>query len=368
MQFKEIFQHQTEWTMEQVEFFQTVKNFQTSILQQHIFDAREQNVNFDLLLMGRNFLDQEIVSIALDANPSQFIGQLLNYERNSLNFFHLLTQHHKSDDLIKKIQLLINSPELFCTSLAVKYGLIDALRSLWNRVNEEAMKSIITTEMSTIFMRHSSELIRELVLLFPAEWFVQLYDHLGNTVLHWTVLRSDLDLLQFVLRRYRMLLYSKNEFGDVPLLIAARYHEDVVVQLLLDHGADPWIEPKIIQTIVIQNRQQLLQRFPVDIGRIVAAQVDGYRNNPLRAAIKANNYELFVALHTQFRYELQKGDLLHLAARLNKVNFLRYILTELMPHNAEVYVDSISPDTSFTPLMVACATGHFDAAQLLLQR
>ncbi|XP_035898652.1 uncharacterized protein LOC118506080 [Anopheles stephensi] len=370
LHFKEIFQQQTEWTVEQVEFFQIVTNFQTSVLQQRIHDASETNSSVDLLLLGRNTLDQEIVTIALHANPSQFIDQLLNYEANSSNFFHLLIRYFKRDDLVTKIRLLLDSPERFCTNLALRYGLVEVLRSLWSRgVNEQAMKSIITTEMSTIFMRYSSELIRELVLLFPAEWFVQLYDHLGNTVLHWAVLRSDLELLQFVLCRYKMLLRSKNKFGDVPLLIAVRYHEDVVVELLLAHGADPWIEPKIVQTIATQNRRQLLQRMPVDIGRIVAAQADGHTNNPLTAAIKANNYELFVELHKRFRYELHKGDLLHVAARFNRVQFLQYILTERQTQGADgpTGVDSISPDTSFTPLMVACATGHFEAAQLLLQ-
>ncbi|XP_050079611.1 uncharacterized protein LOC126567432 [Anopheles maculipalpis] len=362
MQFQEIFQHQTEWTHELVEFFQIIKNFQTAVLQQRILGAKETHSSVDLLLMGRNFLDQEIVSIALSANPSQFAGQLLNFEANSSNFFHILIEYFKNDDLVQKIRQLIHSPKVFCTNLALKYGLIDVLRSLWYRINEEAMKSIITTEMSTIFMRHSSELIRELVLLFPATWFVELEDHLGNTLLHWTVLRSDLELLQFVLCRFKMLFKTKNKFGDVPLLIAVRYHADEVVQLLLDHGADPWIEPKIVQTLAIQNRQQLLQRFPVDIGRIVAGQAHGFRNNPLRAAIEANNYELFVTLHKQFRYELQKGDLLHLAARLNRVQFLEYILTA----EGKIAVDSISQDISFTPLMVACASGHFEAAQLLL--
>ncbi|XP_053667946.1 uncharacterized protein LOC128718342 [Anopheles marshallii] len=360
--FRDIFHQQTEWTIEQADLFEIVRNFQTSHLEQQI------NSGVDALLMRRTFLDQDIVSVALDGNPSRFISQLIGYEPCSSNLFHLLIRYFKDEDLTEKIKLLINSPEVFCCRLALKYGLIDVLRSQWKRISEEAMKTLITTEMSSIFTRRSSEFIRELLLLFPSEWFLQLQDHVKNTVLHWTVLRSDLELLKFVLNRYNILLKSKNIFGDVPLLIAVVYHADEVVQLLLDHGADPWIEPKVIHTVAMQNRQELLKCFPVDIGRIVAMQAHGYQNNPLRAAIEANNYELFVMLHKRFGYELHKGDLLHLAARLNRVDCLRYMLTAEGQHPEQAsLIDSNSKEYCFTPLMLACAGGHREAAQLLLQ-
>uniref|UniRef100_A0A182VTB8 Uncharacterized protein n=1 Tax=Anopheles minimus TaxID=112268 RepID=A0A182VTB8_9DIPT len=366
--FKEIFYRQVEWTVEQGEFFDIIRNFETKLLEQRIVETQCNNSNISLLLMRRTFLDQEIVSVALDENPSRFIGQMLGYEPSRSNFFHLLIRYFQDDDLIEKIKLLIDGPEAFCCRLALKYGLIDVLRSLRNRFTESGMKALLTTEMSSVFIRHSSEFIRELMLLFPSEWFLQLHDHVGNTVLHWTVIRSDRELLQFVLNRFGILLKAKNAFGDVPLLIAVRYHTDEIVQILLDHGADPWIEPKVIHTIAMQNRRELLERFPVDIGRIVASQADGHRDNPLRAAIETNNYELFVMLHKRFGYELRKGDLFHIAARLNRLNFLQYMLTfETQKPEEPSLIDSISKEYSFTPLMIACASGHREAAQLLLQ-
>uniref|UniRef100_A0A182RLP8 ANK_REP_REGION domain-containing protein n=1 Tax=Anopheles funestus TaxID=62324 RepID=A0A182RLP8_ANOFN len=366
--FRDIFHSQTEWTIEQADFFYMIRNFQTNLLEQRILNLQRMNSSVDLLFMRRTFLDQEIVSVALNANPARFIAQILTYEPCNSNLFYLLLQYLKETDLTEKIKQLIDSPEVFCCRLALKYGLIDVLRSLWQRISENAMQTLITTEMHSIFNLHSSEFIRELVLLFPSEWFLQLHDHVGNTVLHWTVLRSDLELLHFVLKRYNILLKSKNKFGDVPLLIAVRYHEDEVVQILLDHGADPWIEPKVIHTMAIQNRQELLTGFPVDIGRIVALQADGYQNNPLRAAIEANNYELFVMLHKRFGYELHKGDLLHLAARLNRVDCLQYMLTvATQTPGVPILIDSVSKEYSYTPLMLACASGHWEATQLLLQ-
>ncbi|XP_041782077.1 ankyrin-2-like [Anopheles merus] len=166
--------------------------------------------------------------------------------------------------------------------------------------------------------------------------------------------------------RYKNLLKAKNAFGDLPLLIAVRYHDDVIAEMLLDHGADPWIEPKVVQTVAMRNSRQLLGRFPADIGRIVAAQMDAFLNNPLRAAVEENNYELFLTLHQQFGYDVQRGELLHLAARLNRIHFLRYLLAD-DNIDRNFSVDSISREYCFTPFMVACATGHYEAAQLLLQ-
>uniref|UniRef100_A0A182LW82 Uncharacterized protein n=1 Tax=Anopheles culicifacies TaxID=139723 RepID=A0A182LW82_9DIPT len=366
--FREIFHRQTEWTVEQGEFFDTIRNFKTNLLEQRIVETQRMNSSENLLLMRRTFLDQEIVSVALDENPAHFIAQLLDYKPCSSNLFHLLIRYFKDDDLVAKIKLLIDDPDVFCCRLALKYGLIDVLRSLWSRIDENVMKTLITTEMSSIFIRHSSEFIRELILLVPLEWFLQLHDHVGNTVLHWTVLRSDRELLQFVLNRYGILLKSKNAFGDVPLLIAIRYHEDEIVQILLDHGADPWIEPKVIHTVAMQNRLELLSRLPVGVGRIVASQADGFRDNPLRAAIEANKYELFAMLHKQFEYDLRKGELYHLAARLNRVNCLRYMRTiETQNPEEPSLINSISEGHSFTPLMIACASGHREAAQFLLE-
>ncbi|XP_052903583.1 uncharacterized protein LOC128310881 [Anopheles moucheti] len=366
--FRDIFDQQTEWTIDQADLFEIVRNFETNRLEQRIHDAQRLNSGVDVLLMRRTMLDQDIVSMALDGNPSRFISQLIDYEPSSSNLFYLLMRYFKDEDLTEKIKLLIDSPEVFCCNLALKYGLIDVLRLLWKRFSDNAMKTLIATEMSSIFTRHSTEFIRELLLLLPSEWFLQLQDHTKNTVLHWTVLRSDLELLKIVLNRYNILLKSKNLFGDVPLLIAVVYHADEVVQLLLDHGADPWIEPKVIHTAAMQKRQELLKRFPVDIGRIVAMQADGYQNNPLRAAIEANDCELFVMLHKRFGYELRKGDLLHLAARLNRVDCLRYMLTAEAQHPEQPsLIDSNSKEYCFTPLMLACAGGHREAAQLLLQ-
>uniref|UniRef100_A0A1S4H4D0 ANK_REP_REGION domain-containing protein n=2 Tax=Anopheles gambiae TaxID=7165 RepID=A0A1S4H4D0_ANOGA len=363
-QFAEIFQRQTEWTMEQEEFFGIVTNFHTHTLEQRLREPESNVAN--LLLMSRTCLDREVVSVALEGNPDRFIAQLLDYRPNGLNLFYLLINYFHDTELIKKIEILIGSPQVFCARLALKYGLIDAVQALWHKTSEDAMKQLMSTELSSIFVRHSATFVQQLLRLLPSEWFLDLKDHLGNTVLHWAVLRGDLELLQFVMLRYKNLLKAKNAFGDLPLLIAVRYHDDVIAEMLLDHGADPWIEPKVVQTVAMRNGCQLLDRFPADIGRIVAAQMDAFLNNPLRAAIEENNYELFLTLHLQFGYDVQRGELLHLAARLNRIHFLRYLLAnDNIDRNFSV--DSISSEYCFTPFMVACATGHYEAAQLLLQ-
>uniref|UniRef100_A0A182P8H3 ANK_REP_REGION domain-containing protein n=1 Tax=Anopheles epiroticus TaxID=199890 RepID=A0A182P8H3_9DIPT len=364
--FSEIFQRQIEWTIDQIEFFNIVQTFRMHSLEQRIL---EEETNACLLLMQRTFLDREVLSIAIEGQPESFINHLLNYQPNNSNLFYLLINYLPDTQLIEKIKILIEDPYVFCSRLATKYGLIDVLRRIWKRSSEEVMKQLISTEMSCIFAQHTSYFVWQLLELIPVEWFNDLRDHLGNTVLHWAVLRSDLDLLQFALSRYNILLKTKNFFGDNPLLIAVRYHEDVVVEMLLDHGADPWIEPKVIQTVAMRNGLQLLKRFSTDIGRIVPGQMDGYISNPLRAAIEENNYDVFVMLHKQFKFDLQRGELLHLAARLNRVNFMQYMLTYVVEQPEErVLIDTISKAYCYTPFMLACATGQYEAARLLLQK
>uniref|UniRef100_A0A182QNV0 Uncharacterized protein n=1 Tax=Anopheles farauti TaxID=69004 RepID=A0A182QNV0_9DIPT len=366
--FREIFQRQTEWTMEQIDFFDTIGNLRADSLEQRIQELEGAGGDARLLLARRNTLDAEIVSIALDGNTSRFIAQLLEYEENNSNFFHLLIKYSQDATLIEKLKTIIANPVDFCCHLALKYGLLDVLCSLYERYNNAALRTMLGAEISSIFVRYSTEFISGLIELFPSEWFQDLQDHIGNTILHLMVLRGDPEMLLFALRRYQVLLKAKNEIGDVPLLIACRYHQDAIVEMLLDHRADAWIEPKVVQTLAMRSSTALLERLPVDIGRIVAGQEDTLRTNPLRAAIEENQYDTFVTLHRVFRYRLHKGELLHLAARMNRVSFLRYILTTGQENpEEEISVDSISKEYFFTPLMLACATGHYEAAELLLR-
>uniref|UniRef100_A0A182MYD6 Uncharacterized protein n=1 Tax=Anopheles dirus TaxID=7168 RepID=A0A182MYD6_9DIPT len=367
--FRDIFQRQTEWTLELIDFFTTIGDLRTDRLEQRIRELESSGGEaVNLLLMRRNTLDTEIVSIALDGNPPRFIAQLLEYEESNANFFHLLIKHLPDEELVGKIKTLIANPVEFCCRLALKYGLLEVLRSLHVRCGDASMRTLVGAEMSSIFVRHSTEFIRVLMGLFPPEWYLGLQDHIGNTILHLTVLRGDTELLLFALSRFKFLLKTKNKLGDVPLLIAVRYHEDTIVEALLNHRADAWIEPNIVQTLAMRGSKMLLERLPVDIGRIVAGQEDTLRTNPLRAAIEENQYETFVMLHRVFGYRLHKGELLHLAGMMNRVRFLRYILTVRQEHpEEEISIDSVSKEYCFTPLMLACATGHYEAAQILLQ-
>ncbi|XP_053675358.1 uncharacterized protein LOC128725620 [Anopheles nili] len=366
--FRNVMECQTRWTMEQVEFFDHIKHFRTPILENQLSAIMEQNVDVSVSLSRRTFLDQDVLSIALNGNPAAFIAQLVHYEENNSNLFYLLTKYSQSKKLIEEIRTLIETPHAFCFRLAIRYGLQDVLCSMFLGCTDEILKKIITTEISSVFNRHSTEFVRQLVNHFPQDWFLNLKDHLGNTILHWAVLHGDSELLVFILERYRILLKVKNIFGDLPLLIAVRYHEDAIVKILLDNGADPWIEEKVIHTITMRGRKVLLECLRETRGSTTATQFQTFNNQPLRTTIEDNNIELFIWLHTTFKYNLKHGELLYLAARLDRINFIKYILTVSRDDQGEtIDIDSVSKDVYFTPLMIACAAGNYGAAQLLLQ-
>uniref|UniRef100_A0A182J010 Uncharacterized protein n=1 Tax=Anopheles atroparvus TaxID=41427 RepID=A0A182J010_ANOAO len=368
--FQEIFKQQTEWTEQQVDFFRMIKHFDTPSLHQIVAQAEEEDGSANLLLLRRNFLDQDIISIALDADPARFIEQTLGYEESSDNFFHLLILFFKCDQLTEKVKLMIQHPHTFCFRVALKHGLLDVIRSVYQQSDERVMQQIIDSDLSAVINRLPTDSVRELMNLLPPEWFLGAGDHLGNTILHWSTLRGDEDLLRFVLGRHWTLINIANKFGDVPLLLATRYHDDAIAQLLLDWGADPCVSVNIVKTIAIRDSRDLLGRLRNQWKRFHYAELsERPLNNPLRDALEGNHFEMFVMLHQSFRYSVKCGELLHLAARLDRVDFLNYMLTvwedELQGDKA--YIDPVNADYCITPLMLACATGHYECAQVLLK-
>ncbi|KFB38612.1 AGAP010571-PA-like protein [Anopheles sinensis] len=367
--FQEIFNQQTKWTEEQMGYFDLIKHFHTQVLAQVIEKAEEEDSSANLRLMRRSFLEQDVLSIALDGNPTQFIEQIFKYKDSNENFFHLLIKFFKCDQLTDKVKLLIQHPHMFCFRLAIKYGLLDVIRNVYRACDEATMQQIIDTELSAMFNRLPKEFICELMNLLPPEWFLGAGDHLGNTIVHWAALRGDVELLRFVLGRHRTLVNEKNKFGDVPLLLALRYHDNAIVQLLLDYGADPCVNVKIIQTIARRDNRELLSRLHNQWKRFhFSDPTESHLNNPLRDALEGNHYEMFVMLHRSFRYSIQCRELLHLAARLNRVDFLKYMLTVMQAEaEHETLIDLVNGDHRFTPLMLACASGHYESAEILLQ-
>ncbi|XP_058065747.1 uncharacterized protein LOC131215376 [Anopheles bellator] len=356
LHFEEVYKLQTEWTAQQVEFLERVK--QMDLVQQFAGGARA-----DLLLPRRDHLDYDIVSIALNAHPAKFISQLVCYEESEANFFHFLLSHDCMGDVKGMIRSLIENPHLFCLRLALMNGLWEETEASFRHCRDEPeVQPIVTREVPCLFRRHSTPFIVRVLELFPSVWFHGVADHLGNTILHLAVLRGDKNLLLLVLRRYGNLVNVANKFGDVPLLIAVLYSDDTAIaDLLFEHGANPWSAPNILAKVASCNRLSLLLRVSDAFASRMPPVGDDLRNNPMRAALESGQFEVFQTLHRTFRYDLHQGELLHLASRLNRFEFLRYILLEVKD------VDPVNAGHCFTPLMVACGSGHYESAQLLLQ-
>ncbi|KFB37719.1 AGAP010571-PA-like protein [Anopheles sinensis] len=367
--YKEIFNQQTTWIEQQVDFLYLINNFHTHALAQVIEQVEAEENSANLLLMRRSYLEQDSLSIALDENHPQFIEHALKYEARNDNFFHLVINFSKCYQLKENVKILIQDPHMFCFRLALKYGLIDIIRNVHRQCNEVKMQKSIVTELGDIFNRLPREFLFELMNLLPSEWFRGVADHLKNTILHWAALRGDEQLLRFLLDRHRTLINEKNNFGDVPLLLALRYHGNVIAQLLLDYGADPCVDVKIIQTIARRNNRDLLGRLQNQWSRFhLSDSTENHPTNPLRAALEGNHFEMFVMLHRSFGYGVQCPGLLHLAALLNRVDFLKYMLTVMKAERElEANIDLVNAVHRFTPLMIALASGHYESAQILLQ-
>ncbi|XP_050093335.1 uncharacterized protein LOC126576202 isoform X2 [Anopheles aquasalis] len=371
--FEQVFRMQTEWTGQLVSFIQLVKQLAASEMEQHITEHWQSRAR---LLQQRNHLEQDILSIALNENASRFIDQLLHYRQGSGedNLFFLLLKHSRQEDLREKISILIANPHPFCLRLALRAGLWSETQTILPRCDQGLAQQIVASVLPDMFHRFPTTFIVQLVELVPPGWLYGLNDHLGNTIVHLAVLTGDEHLLRLVLRRYVSLVNVANRFKNFPLLLAIRYHGSAIAKVLLEHGADPWLDPKILEAIAMCDegallvliQQQVVPKLPI------APVGEGLVNNPLRAAIECSHLAMFRQLHRSFQCDLLQGDLLHLAARLNRVEFLEYILTELKGGERQstgesIDIDLVNEGYAFTPLMLACGRGHYEAAQLLLQ-
>ncbi|XP_049547448.1 uncharacterized protein LOC125958259 [Anopheles darlingi] len=371
---EQVFQMQTEWTEQLVRFIQLVKQLAASQLELHMTKYWQSRAA--LLLEQRNHLEENVLTIAVNGNAARFIDQLLHYRQGSSedNMFFLLLKHSREEDLKEKIAHIIANPNPLCLRLALRVGLWSEIQAILPGCDQQLAQQIVATAIPDVFRRFPTTFIVQLVELVPPGWLFGINDHLGNTIVHLTVLRGDEHLLWLVLRRYGSLVNVANRFGDFPLLLAIRYHGSAIAKVLLDHGADPWLHPKIIEAIAICDEGSLLERIQQQVQpKLPIAPVgEGFQHNPLRAAIECKHLAMFQQLHRSFKCDLRQGDLLHLAARLNRIELLEYILKELnagRQHSSGEYaaIDLVNEGYAFTPLMLACGRGHYEAAQLLLQ-
>ncbi|KAL1404680.1 hypothetical protein pipiens_000830, partial [Culex pipiens pipiens] len=344
--FIEIFERKVAFTNEQQNVFEAVKAFDVSKLRRLVSKDKT-------LLLGRTQLDSDLLSIALNGDPRCFIDQLLNSHGDN-NFFRYFLETSTNVALKQKLAHILKDPHQFCYLTAVRFELIDTLLLL--RLHPQVDPTLSDEALVSIFAHYSPDSLDQLLQTFPVEQFLR-DQRLQNSILHWAVLRGDLQLVRCALHRHRTLLNECNVLGESPLALAVRYGFRDVARLLIEHGADvlrsKWTPVWIAACLGDLEMVRML----------LAGEVISGRNNPLVAAVEHDQLEVFAYLHESCGYSLKGDCLLHKAVQLGRVRFVRYFVES---EEGSMLIDGLNT-FCFTALMTAAACGRFDLFLILVQ-
>ncbi|EDS45355.1 conserved hypothetical protein [Culex quinquefasciatus] len=341
-----IFERKVAFTNEQQNVFEAVKAFDVSTLRCLVSKDKT-------LLLGRTQLDSDLLSIALNGDPIRFIDQLLNSHGDN-NFFRYFLETSTNVALKQKLAHILKDPHQFCYLTAVRFELTDTLLLL--RLHPQVDPTLSNEALVSIFTHYSPDSFYQLLHTFPVEQFLR-DQRLQNTIIHWAVLRGDLQLVRCALHRHRTLLNESNVLGESPLALAVRYGFRDVARLLIEHGADvlrsKWTPVWIAACLGDLEMVRML----------LAGEVISGRNNPLVAAVEHDQLEVFAYLHESCGYSLKDDCLLHKSVQLGRVRFVRYIVES---EEGRMIIDGLNT-FCFTALMTAAACGRFDLFSILVQ-
>ncbi|XP_055625779.1 uncharacterized protein LOC129768279 [Toxorhynchites rutilus septentrionalis] len=347
--FHDLFRNKLAWINAQQELFKAIGAFDVSQIAQIVASC-------PVSLLGRDTLNKDVISIALNNNPTMFINHLLNQPEIDRNYFTIFLAHSTNHRLKQQINHLLTQPHQFCYATAIRFELVDQMIEL--RSHPEVNANLHNKETEQILSRYAVSSIRRLMNTLPTEQLLR-DNRLQNTILHWAVLRGDGDLVRDALSRHRTLIDEPNVFKETPLALAVRYGYTDIVQLLLETGASVtsgvysplWISTTLGNSVLIG---WLLNEATV---------VNMDSDSLLNAALGANNLELFKTLHEKYNLELLSSYSLHRAIQQGRKQFIYYILQS---SQASTLINSLDY-LSFTPLMTAAACGRLDIAMTLLQ-
>ncbi|XP_058833207.1 uncharacterized protein LOC131691063 isoform X2 [Topomyia yanbarensis] len=341
------FEKKLVWFHAQHEFFAAVKAFDVAKLE---CLALRDPIN----LLGRDHLNRDVISMAMNAQPSLFINQLLN-STDKPNLFEFLLRHSPNFQLKHQINQILARPHQFCYSAAIRFELIDQLLDL--RSHREVNTNLSDTDLERFLGSYTLESTRRLVLTLPVEHLLH-GQRLKNTIIHWAVLRGDLGLVQYVLDHHRSLVNETNVFGETPLGFAVRYGYNAIARLLIRSGAD--VNSGRCSPVWIASCLGDADLIPLLVNK--RTDKNPSLHNPLVGALENNNLHIFIQLCEQHDFSLQIENLLHRAIQLGRSRFLQYILKTTQ---AQTLIHSLDP-IDFTPLMTAAVCGQTEFLLKLL--
>ncbi|KAK5008288.1 hypothetical protein LTR60_005482, partial [Cryomyces antarcticus] len=210
----------------------------------------------------------------------------------------------------------------------------------------------------------------ETMLTYDVDPFCE--DDDGRTLLHAASVKGDVNILH-VLKATGLSIDSPDKYGFTPLHDASRKGEFEAAEFLLESGADPVRKDDFGRSpfVVAQQYNQpeimtLLQEKCTDDERAVMVPVD-VEDLPLWSQVNLNRADLVASAvdHQKDKVPVTEpgtGETaLHWAVRDNQIEILRMLLdSNLMSVNC-------ANRHNRTPLHLAAACGHLEAAMILLE-
>ncbi|XP_065080323.1 uncharacterized protein LOC135703145 [Ochlerotatus camptorhynchus] len=334
--FDHFFNHKLKWINIQQEYFTAAESFDIESLRRL---ARVDNIH----IFERNQLDNDLLTIALNGQPRTFIEHLRN-SSFELNLFLLLLSLPIDCKLRRMIRQLLNDPHMFCFTVSIRFELIEQLQS-----NPNAKRSLHKQEVERILRSYSIASIQKVTEFLSIEQFL-VDSRFRNTILHWMVLRGDLEAVRFFLARRRTMINNVNVFGETPLALAVRYGYSDIVRLLLENGAH--VNVTKWNPLWIASKLGNLELLPYLIDENTDRCPE--RNNPLVGSLQSIDLEIFVKLHEEYGFGYQVQNLLHKAIQLDRPRFVQYILASEAGRELVHSLDELQ----FTPLMTAATCGR----------
>ena len=126
-------------------------------------------------------------------------------------------------------------------------------------------------------------------LLFRQQWLLTSTNNFGESLLHYTVLLKDNELLRDILyacRIYKVRIDSQDRLGETPLHNACYNQDNEAIKLLLADDANPNLANNVLVTpfhIAIATRNRLAIKMMINYG--VDLELPSYGNMPIIALI-----------------------------------------------------------------------------------
>ncbi|XP_053685728.1 uncharacterized protein LOC128735258 [Sabethes cyaneus] len=343
------FQRKLAWINAQNKFFTALETFDVETIEKL---TAEDAVN----IRGRNILNKDPISIALNSNPAEFIHQLLHSAGAEKSIFKTFLKLPINLVLKQQIRQLLPNPFRFCYGTAVRFKLIDQLTAL--KTHPDVNGNLTDQQSELMLSTYNTESFRRLLLEHPIEWLSQ-SARLKNTLLHWAVLRGDQTMVEHLLIHQNESVNKLNVFRETPLGLAVRYGYYDIVRLLVANGAD--VNFGLWPPVWVASGLGDLELIPL----LVNEQTNkcSVFFNPLMAAVENNHFPVFKHLCEELQFSLKTDYLLQRTLNLNRKDFFQYILQS---EHAEALINS--PDAvEFSPLMVAAVCGRTELFRQLLR-